>query len=75
VTGDAIRARRSSLCSAKAVRWDARHGELLVVDILTGRVYFGRVADEGALSLVRSYRVRLSLLIHGSRHTLATSSS
>ena len=41
----------------EGLRWDARRAELLVVDILAGRVYRGRVADTGALSLVREYRV------------------
>jgi sugar lactone lactonase YvrE len=41
----------------EGARWDARRDELLVVDILAGRVYRGRVADDGGLSLVRAYQV------------------
>jgi sugar lactone lactonase YvrE len=41
----------------EGARWDARRGELLVVDILAGRVYRGWVDDEGGLSLVRAYHV------------------
>jgi sugar lactone lactonase YvrE len=41
----------------EGARWDGRREELLVVDILAGRVYRGRVADDGGLSLVRAYQV------------------
>jgi sugar lactone lactonase YvrE len=39
----------------EGVRWDARRGELLRVDILTGRVYRDRVSDDGSLLPVRVY--------------------
>ena len=39
----------------EGVRWDARRGELLRVDILAGRVFRDRVADDGALVPVRVY--------------------
>jgi sugar lactone lactonase YvrE len=41
----------------EGVRWDARRAELLRVDILRGRVYRDRVADDGALVPVRRYDV------------------
>jgi sugar lactone lactonase YvrE len=39
----------------EGVRWDARRGELLRVDILDGRVYRDRVNDDGTLAPVRAY--------------------
>jgi len=39
----------------EGVRWDARRDELLGVDILAGRVYRVRIADDGALAAVRHY--------------------
>ena len=41
----------------EGARWDARRSELLRVDILDGRVYRDRVADDGALIPVRTYEV------------------
>jgi sugar lactone lactonase YvrE len=41
----------------EGARWDARRAELLRVDILAGRVYRDRVADDGALIPVRTYQV------------------
>jgi len=41
----------------EGVRWDARRGELLRVDILAGRVYRDRVDDDGALIPVRVYEL------------------
>ncbi len=41
----------------EGARWDARREELLRVDILAGRVYRDRVADDGALIPVRSYQL------------------
>ena len=41
----------------EGVRWDARRGELLVVDILAGRVYRERIDHQGDLVRVRSYDV------------------
>src|SRR5262245_65323590 len=37
-------------------RWDARRGELLSVDILTGRVYRDTVGEDGALTSIRTDR-------------------
>ena len=41
----------------EGARWDARRDELLRVDILAGRVYRDRVADDGGLIPVRTYTV------------------
>ncbi|HWS58390.1 MAG TPA: SMP-30/gluconolactonase/LRE family protein [Actinotalea sp.] len=41
----------------EGVRWDARRGELLRVDILAGRVYRDRVDVDGGLRPVRDYRL------------------
>jgi sugar lactone lactonase YvrE len=41
----------------EGVRWDARRGELLRVDILAGRVYRDHVHDDGSLVSVRVYEL------------------
>ena len=41
----------------EGTRWDARRDELLRVDILAGRVFRDRVAEDGGLVAVRSYTV------------------
>ncbi len=41
----------------EGLRWDARRGEVLAVDILAGRVYRGGITDTGDLSLIREYEV------------------
>ena len=41
----------------EGLRWDARRDEVLAVDILAGRVYRGQVADDGTLTLIRTYTV------------------
>jgi sugar lactone lactonase YvrE len=41
----------------EGIRWDARREEMLAVDILAGRVYRGRVRDDGSLERVRVYRL------------------
>ena len=41
----------------EGVRWDARRGELLRVDILAGRVHRDRVGQDGTLDSVRVYTV------------------
>ena len=41
----------------EGTRWDAGRGELLRVDILAGRFYRDRVADDGALIPVQAYRL------------------
>jgi sugar lactone lactonase YvrE len=51
------------LCSTQqthlgeGIRWDARREEMLAVDILAGRVYRGRVRDDGSLERVRVYEL------------------
>jgi len=50
-------------CSTKqtqlgeGVRWDARRGEMLGVDILAGRVARARIDDDGSLAYVREYQL------------------
>jgi sugar lactone lactonase YvrE len=39
----------------EGVTWDARRDELLRVDILAGRVYRDRIADDGGIISVRTY--------------------
>ena len=41
----------------EGVRWDARRGELLRLDILAGRVYRDRVLDDGSLTPVHVYEL------------------
>jgi sugar lactone lactonase YvrE len=41
----------------EGIRWDARRNEMLAVDILAGRVYRGRVRDDGALERIRLYEM------------------
>jgi sugar lactone lactonase YvrE len=41
----------------EGVRWDARRGELLRVDILAGRIHRDRIDDDGSLVSVRVYTV------------------
>jgi sugar lactone lactonase YvrE len=41
----------------EGVRWDARRGELLRVDILAGRIYRDKIIDDGGLLPVETYRV------------------
>jgi sugar lactone lactonase YvrE len=57
VTSEAVACTSNQSSLGEGLRWDARRGELLGVDILAGRVYRGLVADGGGLSLVRDYRV------------------
>jgi sugar lactone lactonase YvrE len=57
VTSDAVACTTGQMLLGEGLRWDARCSELLGVDILAGRVYRGRVADTGGLSLIRDYWV------------------
>jgi sugar lactone lactonase YvrE len=41
----------------EGARWDARRDELLRVDIMAGHVYRDRIADDGGLLPVRTYRL------------------
>ena len=54
---DAVAVTTEQSLLEEGLRWDARRGELLGVDIVAGRVYRRRVAADGGLSLVREYRV------------------
>jgi sugar lactone lactonase YvrE len=54
-TGSAVSCTTEQTVLGEGVRWDARRGELLRVDILAGRVYRDRVADDGSLVPVRVY--------------------
>jgi len=55
--GGAVACTAEQTVLGEGVRWDARRGELLRVDILAGRVYRDRVADDGSLVPVRVYSV------------------
>ena len=57
MTGDAVASTVDQTLLGEGLRWDVRREELLWVDILAGRVFRGRVADDGGLSLVCDYRV------------------
>ncbi len=57
MTGEAVACTINQAVLGEGLRWDARRGEVLVVDILAGRVYRGRATDEGDLTLVRAYTV------------------
>jgi sugar lactone lactonase YvrE len=57
MTGAAVACTITQALLGEGLRWDARRDELLAVDILAGRVYRGRVDDEGDLSLVRAYQL------------------
>jgi sugar lactone lactonase YvrE len=57
VTTEAVPCTTEQTQLGEGARWDARRGELLRVDILAGRVYRDRVADDGALIPVRTYQV------------------
>ena len=53
--GAAVACTAEQAVLGEGVRWDARRGELLRVDILTGRVHRDRVDDDGSLTPVRVY--------------------
>jgi sugar lactone lactonase YvrE len=55
VTSEAIASTSNQTLLGEGLRWDARRGELLGVDILAGRAYRGGVSDDGGLNLVRDY--------------------
>ena len=63
MTGASQRNGQAVACTAEqtelgeGVRWDARRGELLRVDILAGRVYRDRVSDDGTLLPVKVYEL------------------
>jgi len=55
--GDAVVCSTEQTVLGEGVRWDARRGELLAVDIVAGRVYRGRVSDDGSVERVRVYQL------------------
>ncbi len=57
MTSEAVACTNTQAVLGEGLRWDARRGELLAVDILAGRVYRGGVADDGALDLIDDYVV------------------
>jgi len=56
-TDDAVPCSIEQVQLGEGIRWDARRDELLAVDILAGRVYRGRVRDDGSLERVRVYQL------------------
>ena len=57
MTGDAVLSSQAQTILGEGLRWDARRGELLGVDILAGRAYRIAVADTGELTLIGDYWV------------------
>jgi sugar lactone lactonase YvrE len=57
MTSEAIPSTITQTELGEGLRWDARRQEILGVDILAGRVYRGRVGDDGSLSLVSHYQL------------------
>jgi sugar lactone lactonase YvrE len=55
--GAAVACTTEQTVLGEGVRWDARRGELLRVDILSGCVYRDRIIDDGSLVPVRVYRL------------------
>ena len=55
--GAAVACTTKQTLLGEGVRWDARRGELLRVDILAGHVYRDQVRDDGALVSVRVYEL------------------
>ena len=53
--GTAVACTEEQAVLGEGVRWDARRGELLRVDILAGRVHRDRIQDDGSLVSVRVY--------------------
>ena len=56
-SGGAVACTTEQTVLGEGARWDARRDELLRVDILAGRVYRDRVAEDGSLVPVRTYSV------------------
>ena len=57
VQAGAVRCSTEQTHLGEGIRWDARRDEMLAVDILAGRIYRGRVRDDGALERVRVYQL------------------
>ena len=56
-SGGAVACTTEQTVLGEGARWDARRDELLRVDIVAGRVYRDRVAQDGGLVPVRAYAV------------------
>jgi sugar lactone lactonase YvrE len=59
--GEAIEVTTEQTLLGEGARWDVQRDELLRVDILAGRVYRDRVADDGRLIPVRDYTVPVTV--------------
>ena len=57
MTSDAVACTITQAVLGEGLRWDARRGEILALDILAGHVYRGSVDDDGGLDLVHAYTV------------------
>ena len=55
--GDAVVCSTEQTQLGEGIRWDARRDEMLAVDIVAGRVFRGRVSDDGSLERVRVYQL------------------
>jgi sugar lactone lactonase YvrE len=55
--GGAVPCTTEQTVLGEGVRWDARRGELLRVDILAGHVHRDRIDADGGLAPVRTYRL------------------
>jgi sugar lactone lactonase YvrE len=60
-SGVAVRCSNEQSQLGEGIRWDARRSELLAVDIVAGRVYRGRVGDDGAVERVRVYQLPVTV--------------
>jgi sugar lactone lactonase YvrE len=57
VIGEAVACSTDQHLLGEGARWDARRDELLRVDIMAGRIFRDRLADDGDVISVRSYQV------------------
>jgi sugar lactone lactonase YvrE len=57
VPAGAVRCSTEQTHLGEGIRWDARRDEMLAVDILAGRIYRGRVRDDGALERIQVYQL------------------
>jgi sugar lactone lactonase YvrE len=57
VQGGAVLCSTEQTQLGEGIRWDARRDEMLAVDILAGRVYRGRIRDDGSLERIRFYQL------------------
>jgi sugar lactone lactonase YvrE len=57
MTSEAVASTTRQALLGEGLRWDSRRGELLVVDIIDGRVYRTKILESGELTIVREYWV------------------